>query len=127
MYPTHHTGKEKQILQESKRRHVRRDRQACSNYPVEEGASPMPTPRKNQKHHPSGTYFVPDSQQDRQQKEELQRLIHQDRLVTASMGGVLSEQTEPGAFRRVLDVACGSGGWARGAAQTYPEMELVGI
>jgi len=87
----------------------------------------MSTHRHQQKHHPSGTYFVPDSQQDRQQKEELLRLINQDRLVTALMGGVLPEQTEPGMFRRVLDVACGSGGWALEAAQTYPEMELVGI
>jgi ubiquinone/menaquinone biosynthesis C-methylase UbiE len=75
------------------------------------------------KQHYSGTYFV----QDRQNEEELIRLVGQDRLVTASMGGVLAEQTDPGALRRVLDVACGSGGWLIEAAQTYPEMSLVGI
>lgn len=71
----------------------------------------------------SGTYFV----QDRQNEEELIRLADQDRLVTASMGGVLAEQDDPSAFRRVLDVACGSGGWLIEAAETYPEMSLVGI
>jgi len=60
----------------------------------------MPTfPQKQQY---SGTYFV----QDRQNEEELLRLVDQDRLVTASMGGVLPEQADPSAFRRVLDVAC---------------------
>src|SRR6266567_3038266 len=82
--------------------------------------STLPDP---QQQHYSGTYFV----QDRRNEEELLRLAEQDRLVTASMGGVLPEQAEPSAFRRVLDVACGSGGWVIEAAQTYPEMSLVGI
>src|SRR5258708_9307285 len=76
-----------------------------------------------QKQHYSGTYFV----QDRRNEEELLRLAEQDRLVTASMGGVLPEQADPSAFRRVLDVACGSGGWVIEAAPTYPEMSLVGL
>lgn len=71
----------------------------------------------------SGTYFV----HDQQNEDELHRLIDQDRFVTASMGGVLSEQADPTAFRRVLDVACGSGGWVIEAAQRYPEMSLMGI
>ncbi len=83
----------------------------------------MSTPSHPQKQHYSGTYFV----QDRRNEEELLRLAGQDRLVTASMGGVLAEQADPSAFRRVLDVACGSGGWVIEAAQTYPEMSLVGI
>ena len=83
----------------------------------------MSTPTNPQKQHYSGTYFV----QDRQNETELLRLAEQDRLVTASMGGVLAEQADPGAFRRVLDVACGSGGWIIEAAQSYPEMSLVGI
>jgi len=83
----------------------------------------MSTRPDPQKQHYSGTYFV----QDRQNETELLRLAEQDRLVTASMGGVLPEQADPAAFRRVLDVACGSGGWVIEAAQTYPEMSLVGI
>lgn len=74
-------------------------------------------------HPSSGTYFV----QDPQNEEEFQRVAEQDRLVTASMGGVLAEQENAGRFLRVLDVACGVGSWAIEAAQTYPGMSLVGI
>lgn len=71
----------------------------------------------------SGTYFV----QDQQNQEELFRLAEQDQLITMSMGKVLAEQTNPGLFRHVLDVACGVGGWVIEAAKTYPDMTLVGI
>lgn len=71
----------------------------------------------------SGTYFV----QDQQNQEELIRLAEQDQLITISMGEVLAEQTDPGRFRQVLDVACGVGGWVIKAAKTYPDMTLVGI
>jgi ubiquinone/menaquinone biosynthesis C-methylase UbiE len=83
----------------------------------------MQTPPRPQKQQYSGTYFV----QDRQNEEEILRLADQDRIVTASMGGVLAEQADPSAFRRVLDVACGASGWVIEAAQTYPEMSLVGV
>jgi len=43
------------------------------------------------------------------------------------MGGVLPEQADAATFRRVLDVACGTGGWVIEAAQTYPGMSLIGI
>src|SRR5947209_15660837 len=51
----------------------------------------------------------------------------QDQLVTEGMGGPLAEQADPEAFRRVLDVGCGPGGWILEAARLYPQMELVGI
>jgi ubiquinone/menaquinone biosynthesis C-methylase UbiE len=70
-----------------------------------------------------GTYLV----QDQQNEVELHRLVNQDRFVTASMGGVLPEQSDPLAFRRVLDIACGPGGWVIEVARTYPEISLVGI
>ncbi|GAC1642699.1 MAG: 27-O-demethylrifamycin SV methyltransferase [Ktedonobacteraceae bacterium] len=69
------------------------------------------------------TYFV----QDRQNKEELVRVKHQDQMITASMGGVLPEQADPARFRRILDVGCGTGGWIIDAAMAYPHMSLVGI
>jgi ubiquinone/menaquinone biosynthesis C-methylase UbiE len=69
------------------------------------------------------TYFV----QDRKNEKELTRLMIQDRLIIALMGGVLPEQPDPTAFHRVLDVRCGTGGWVIEAAQTYPEMSLVGL
>lgn len=83
----------------------------------------MSTNQPPQKQQYSGTYFV----QDRENEEELLRVANQDRLVTASMGGVLPEQASPSAFLNVLDVACGAGSWVIEAAQTYPEMSLVGV
>jgi ubiquinone/menaquinone biosynthesis C-methylase UbiE len=47
--------------------------------------------------------------------------------MTATMGGVLSEQADPTKFYRVLDVGCGPGGWVIKTAQTYPAISLVGI
>ncbi len=69
------------------------------------------------------TYFV----QDKRNKTELTRLAIQDQMLTAAMGGVLPEQPDPTVFRRVLDVACGTGGWLIEAAKTYPTMSCVGI
>jgi ubiquinone/menaquinone biosynthesis C-methylase UbiE len=69
------------------------------------------------------TYFV----QDRRNREEFRRVTIQDQMLTASMGGVLPEQDDPMVFHRVLDVGCATGGWAIGAAKTYPTMSLVGI
>jgi ubiquinone/menaquinone biosynthesis C-methylase UbiE len=69
------------------------------------------------------TYFVPD----RRNKDEMARLTIQDTMLTTSMGGVLPEQTDPTIFHRVLDVACGTGGWAIEVARTYPTISLVGI
>lgn len=70
------------------------------------------------------TYFI----QDRINGEELARLRLQDEMVTTAMGGVLPEQPDPTIFHRVLDVACGPGGWLLTAAQTYPTItRLVGV
>jgi SAM-dependent methyltransferase len=83
----------------------------------------MATPSKPHNNEQPSTYFV----QDRRSKEELTRLTIQDRMLTTSMGGVLPEQADPTIFRQVLDVACGTGGWAIEAARMYPTMSLVGI
>ncbi|HEY1350587.1 MAG TPA: methyltransferase domain-containing protein [Ktedonobacteraceae bacterium] len=72
--------------------------------------------------HPS-TYFV----QDQQSEAEINRLAIQDQLITTAMGGVMPEQTDAPALRRVLDVACGPGGWAVETARTYPDLSLIGI
>ena len=76
-------------------------------------------PRRNENRR--GTYAAQDSE------KELTRLTIHDRMMTATMGGVLAEQSDPTVFHRVLDVGCGPGGWVIKAAQTYPEMSLVGI
>src|SRR5579885_355490 len=81
-------------------------------------SNPNPNPEQ-----PS-TYFV----QDRASIAEMERLLVQDRLSTATMGGVLPEQPDPGRFRQVLDVGCGTGGWLIELAKTYPGISrLVGV
>ncbi len=67
------------------------------------------------------TYWV----QDRSNKEELTRLRLQDDMLTADMGGVLAEQSDPTSFQHVLDVGCGSGGWLIEAARIYAGMSLL--
>lgn len=73
-------------------------------------------PREN----PSA-YFV----MDRDNSEEMTRLAVQDAMLTTGMGGVLPEQPDPTSLRRVLDVGCGTGGWLRETAKTYPTTELL--
>ena len=77
----------------------------------------MPTPDSPRQ----GTYFV----YDRTNEEEYTRLNIQDQLITTSMGGVLPEQPDPTIFKRVLDVACGTGGWLIETARTYPTMSVL--
>lgn len=83
----------------------------------------MPAPRNPRKRERPTTYFVENSEK----KEELVRLTIQDKMLNKGMGTPLAEQIDPGAFRHVLDLACGTGGWIIEAAQTYPAMKLVGI
>jgi ubiquinone/menaquinone biosynthesis C-methylase UbiE len=83
----------------------------------------MPAPLGPQKKEQPSTYIV----QDRENKEELARLALQDHLLTSAMGGVLPEQPDPARFRRVLDIGCGTGGWAIETAGAYPHMSLIGI
>lgn len=84
----------------------------------------MSTNPTNPRREYPNTYAV----QDRSSKEEMARLNVQDRFVTAGMGGVLPEQSDPGSLQRILDIGCGTGGWLIQAAKTYPGMtRLVGI
>lgn len=83
----------------------------------------MSTP-SDPRHELASTYAV----SDRANREEMERLQLQDRLLTISMGGVLPEQSDPGRFERVLDVGCGTGGWLIETASTYPGIsQLIGI
>jgi ubiquinone/menaquinone biosynthesis C-methylase UbiE len=80
----------------------------------------MAIQKETHQEHPS-TYVV----QDRANETELIRLNLQDQMLTTSMGGVLPEQPDPAAFRRILDVACGTGAWLIEAARTCPQMSLL--
>jgi ubiquinone/menaquinone biosynthesis C-methylase UbiE len=75
---------------------------------------------KPEREHPS-TYFV----QDRSNLEEMARLEIQDTMITAGMGGVLPELSDPTHLRRVLDVGCGTGGWLMETAKSYPSIETL--
>jgi ubiquinone/menaquinone biosynthesis C-methylase UbiE len=73
------------------------------------------------KEHPS-TYVMRGRSNE---EEDLKRLDSQDRIFTAYMGGVLSEQSDPSTFQRVLDVGCGPGWWLIETARTYPTISLL--
>jgi ubiquinone/menaquinone biosynthesis C-methylase UbiE len=63
---------------------------------------------------------------DERSSAEIARLIHQDQLMTTGMGGLLPE-IDLGEVQRVVDLACGPGGWALEMAYTYSDMEIVGV
>ena len=58
---------------------------------------------------------------------EMARLTDQDRLVTKGMGGLFPERSDLSDIHRILDIACGPGGWALEVAYTHPEIEVVGF
>jgi ubiquinone/menaquinone biosynthesis C-methylase UbiE len=64
---------------------------------------------------------------DAESAAEMARLVSQDRLTTKSMGGLLPEQTDLSGIQRVLDVACGPGGWVLDMAFEHPDIQVVGI
>jgi ubiquinone/menaquinone biosynthesis C-methylase UbiE len=68
------------------------------------------------------TYMI-----DPEHAAELARLMQQDRVVTEGMGGLFPEgQTLPDGGR-LLDLACGPGGWTLEVAFTYPKVEVIGV
>ncbi len=64
---------------------------------------------------------------DPESAAEMARLLEQDRLITAGMGGLFSERSDLKGIQRLLDVACGPGGWALQVARSYPDIEVVGV
>src|SRR2546426_4381475 len=64
---------------------------------------------------------------DSESAAEMARLISQDHLVTEHMGGLLAERPNFSHIHRVVDIACGPGGWAQEVAFAHPNIEVVGI
>ena len=64
---------------------------------------------------------------DPESAAEMVRLLAQDRLITAGMGGLFSERFDLASIHRLLDIACGPGGWALQVVFRYPEIEVVGV
>ena len=83
----------------------------------------MPEPINPRRRDNPSSYFVEDSNND----AEMIRLMIQDQLVTAGMGGPLAEQPDPAALQHILDIGCGPGGWILETAARYPHMSLMGI
>src|SRR5260370_27946624 len=69
-----------------------------------------------------GDYFS-----DTESAAEKARLLHQDRLITKGMNGVLSGLEDISSMRDILDIACGPGGWVLDVALEYPAIEVMGI
>jgi SAM-dependent methyltransferase len=65
---------------------------------------------------------------DSESGAEMARLIDQDRLITKGMGGLFPERSNDfTGIHRVLDGACGPGGWALEIAYNHPEIEVFGF
>lgn len=58
---------------------------------------------------------------------EIARLVQQDYLFASGMGGLFPRQIDLSCVHRVLDLACGPGGWTLEVARTYPKLQVVGI
>lgn len=58
---------------------------------------------------------------------EMARLINLDRGITGAMGSLFPANLDLTGVSRVLDVACGPGGWAREVAYNYPDINVTGI
>lgn len=58
---------------------------------------------------------------------EMARLLDQDRLMTREMGGLFPEREDLAGISRILDVACGPGGWTQEVAFAHPEIDVVGV
>ena len=69
-----------------------------------------------------GTYFI-----DSQSAAEMARLMDFDRYLTKAMGGTMAERSDYAHIQRILDVACGPGGWVLDMAVAHPEIEMFGI
>jgi len=76
----------------------------------------------NEAQQPENTYFI-----NAESADEMNRLTIQDHLLTKEMGGVLPKDVNPTDIHKVLDVACGPGGWVLELSSTYRHMEVVGI
>jgi ubiquinone/menaquinone biosynthesis C-methylase UbiE len=58
---------------------------------------------------------------------EMARLMLQDHLLTEIMGGPIPELTDLSQMYRVLDVACGPGGWLFDMVTQHPHIQGVGV
>ncbi|BCL81397.1 class I SAM-dependent methyltransferase [Ktedonobacteria bacterium brp13] len=82
----------------------------------------MSTPDLPPYENSSSTYIL-----DAESTAEMARLIRLDQMTTKAMGKPLADVAALPEKARVLDIACGPGGWVLDLAFLHPEMEVVGI
>jgi ubiquinone/menaquinone biosynthesis C-methylase UbiE len=71
---------------------------------------------------PENTYVV-----DAESSAEMARLMRQEQLITEGMGGLFPEGIDLLHADRILDIACGPGGWVIETAFAYPHIEVIGV
>lgn len=64
---------------------------------------------------------------DAESAAEMARLMSQDQALTQSMGGLFPEEPDLADVSRIIDLACGPGGWALETAFRYSDVEVVGM
>lgn len=64
---------------------------------------------------------------DAESSAEMARLMRQDQALTQSMGGLFPEKPDLTNVNRVIDLACGPGGWVLETAFAYRDVEVVGV
>jgi SAM-dependent methyltransferase len=78
---------------------------------------PINNPREN-----TTAYIV-----NPEEPTETTRLLALDEAITQGMGSLLPTALDLTQVGMLLDIACGPGAWALQVAQTYPEIEVVGV
>src|SRR5579863_6421425 len=72
---------------------------------------------------PENSYII-----DAEASAEMARLLDQDLLITRQMGGLFPERSSHlEGVHDILDIACGPGGWIMSVAESYPDIEAMGI
>jgi ubiquinone/menaquinone biosynthesis C-methylase UbiE len=64
---------------------------------------------------------------DSESASEIARLLERDEFLTKAMGEPFPERIDLEGVTRILDIGCGTGGWALDVASSYPSIEVVGI
>lgn len=76
-----------------------------------------------ERHQPDDSSYILDVKSG----AEMARLMKQDHLLTKGMGGLFSERDDISTMHKILDIACGPGGWALEVAFAYPSTHVVGV
>src|SRR5262249_15001579 len=64
---------------------------------------------------------------DAESAAEMARLMRQDHLITKGMGGIFPEKIDLSGVQRILDLACGPGGWVLETAFAYTDIDVIGV